>query len=81
MIIIPERDERTYYAVVCYDCREGRPIKVASYSSSRFYDTSNKEYERVYQDVLSCNFYVVKDGFQTREQAESYAKICKKERK
>ena len=73
----PYRDK---FAVVEYNCRQGKPLKLGRYY---IYGEELKTGRPLicWYWMASCNFNVVEDGFNTEEEAKARLKVLKAERK
>lgn len=57
------------YAVVRYDCQQGKPYKIVAYNIQGK-ELMNNEDLIVYHYLPSTNFTVIANGFDTKEEAE-----------
>lgn len=57
------------YAIIKYTCRKNNPMQVVRYHHTDCYNVRENRWERCFEDTLSSNFSVIKDGFDIFEEA------------
>lgn len=75
-IIIGYKNPCSLYAIVRYDCRQNKPMKVLKYQITGK-DLLKNEDLLTWEWCSSLNFSTVEDGFKTKEEAETRLKELK----